>query len=54
MEQRQYKKVHWKRRDSVGEMKEIGSTMVESSALFRRDLFEFANEWDICYFHLFG
>ena len=32
-EQRQYKKVHRKKRDSAGEMKEIGSTMDESSVL---------------------
>ena len=29
-----YKKVHWEKRDSAGEMKRIGSTMVESSVLF--------------------
>ena len=34
IEQRGYKKVHWKICDSVGEMKRIGSTMVESSVLF--------------------
>ena len=31
VEQRGHKKVHWKKRDSVGEMKEIGSTLVDSS-----------------------
>ena len=34
IEQRGYKKVHWKNCDSVREMKSIGSTMVESSVLF--------------------
>ena len=30
IEQRGYKKVHWEKRDSAGEMKRIGSVMVES------------------------
>ena len=34
IEQRGYKKVHWEKRDSAGEMKRIGSTMVETSVLF--------------------
>ena len=34
IEQRVYKKVHWKNCDSIGEVKRIGSTMVESSVLF--------------------
>ena len=33
-EQRVYKKVHWEKHDSAGEVKRIGSTMVESSLLF--------------------
>ena len=36
IEQRGYKKVHWEKRDSVGETKRIGSTMVESSVLLLR------------------
>ena len=34
IEQRGYKRVHWEKRDSAGELKRIGSTMVESSVLF--------------------
>ena len=34
IEQRGYKRVHWEKRDSAGEMKRMGSTMVESSVLF--------------------
>ena len=34
IEQRGYKKVHWEKRDSAGETKRIGATMVESSVLF--------------------
>ena len=34
IEQRGYKKAHWKNCDSVVGMKSIGSTMVESSVLF--------------------
>ena len=34
IEQRGYKKVHWEKLDSAGEMKRIGSTMVKSSVLF--------------------
>ena len=33
IEQRGYKKLHWKERDSVDEMKEMESTLVESSRL---------------------
>ncbi len=33
IEQRGYKKVHWEKRDSAGETKRLGSTMVESSVL---------------------
>ena len=32
--QRGYKKLHWEKRDSAGETKRIGATMVESSVLF--------------------
>ena len=34
IEQRGCKRVHWEKRDSAGEMKRIGPTMVESSVLF--------------------
>ena len=34
IEQRGYKKVHWEKRDSVGEKKRIGPTKTESSVLF--------------------
>ena len=34
IEQRGYKKVHWEKRDSAGETKRVGSTIVESSVLF--------------------
>ena len=34
IEQRGYKKVHWEKRDSAGDTKRIGSTMVESSMVF--------------------
>ena len=34
IEQRGCKKVHWEKRDSAGETKRVGSTMVESSVLF--------------------
>ena len=34
IEQRRYNKVHWEKRDSAGETKRVGSTMVESSVLF--------------------
>ena len=34
IEQRGYKRVHWEKRDSAGEMKRIGFTMVVSSVLF--------------------
>ena len=54
IEQRGYKKVHWKNCDSVVGMKSIGSTMVESSVLFPvASVFESGSDWDICYFPLF-
>ena len=34
IEQRGYKRVHWEKRDSAGEMSRMGSTMVDSSVLF--------------------
>ena len=46
IEQRQEKKVHWRKRDSVGEMKEIGSKMVESNVLIMcHQCSDFGNEW---------
>ena len=34
IDQRGHKIVHWEKRDLAGDMKRIGSTMVESSVLF--------------------